>query len=92
MRRELLFLVVAFAAAAPGQPLPGRGGPAALHSPEVLTDRRVVFRLRAPKATEVTLTGDLWLNQTAEKMARGADGVWSVTVGRWRRTFTGTLL
>jgi enterochelin esterase-like enzyme len=66
MRRVLLFLVVAFAAAA---------------QPEVLPDRRVVFRLRAPKASEVTLTGDLWLNQTVEKMARGADGVWSVTAG-----------
>jgi len=47
----------------------------------VLPDRRVVFRLRAPNATQVTLTGDLWLNQTAIDMARGSDGVWSVTAG-----------
>jgi enterochelin esterase-like enzyme len=96
IRRVLLFLVVALAAAAQAEPPstlppnaagqagrggPGRGGPPALNSPEVLPDRRVVFRLRAPKATEVTLTGDLWLNQTVEKMTRGAEGVWSVTVG-----------
>ena len=64
-----------------GGPGRGMGGPPALNSPEVLPDRRVVFRLRAPKATEVTLTGDLWLNQTVEKMNRDAGGVWSATVG-----------
>ena len=107
MRRVLLFLVMALAAAAQAQPPstlppnaagragragPGRGGPPALNSPEVLPDRRVVFRLRAPKAAEVTLTGDLWLKQTVEKMTRDAEGVWSVTVGPLRsETSTGTL-
>jgi enterochelin esterase family protein len=65
-----------------GGPGRGMGGPPALNSPEVLPDRRVVFRLRAPKATEVTLTGDLWLRQDGvEKMTRDAEGVWSITVG-----------
>jgi len=52
-----------------------------MNSPEVLPDRRVVFRLRAPNATQVRLTGDLWLDQTATDMTRDADGVWSVSVG-----------
>jgi len=97
MRRVLLLLVIAFAASAQGQapaPAPannpsqitrggeGRGGPPAVASPEVLPDRRVVFRLRAPKATEVLLTGDLWPKQgVVEKLIRNTEGVWSVTVG-----------
>ena len=55
--------------------------PAAVVSPEVLADRRVTFRLRAPKATEVTLTGD-WLGTTPPpKLTKDDAGVWSVTLG-----------
>jgi enterochelin esterase family protein len=50
-------------------------------SPEVLADRRVTFRLRAPKATEVTLTGD-WLGAaTPPKLTKDETGLWSVTLG-----------
>ena len=49
---------------APGQPPAapgGRGGQAAqapvFTSPEILPDRRIVFRLHAPDATSVTLRG-----------------------------------
>src|SRR3954449_7931309 len=38
--------------------------PAPILSPEVQPDRRVTFRLRAPKASEVTLTGD-WMGSNA---------------------------
>lgn len=50
-------------------------------SPEVHPDRTVTFRIRAPKASEVTLTGD-WLG-TAQPPALAKDekGVWSVTLG-----------
>lgn len=54
-----------------------------LKSPEVLSDGRVVFRLYAPKASEVTVGGD-WIPQglgTGGKLTRGDDGVWSLTVG-----------
>src|SRR5512143_4344564 len=97
MGRVLALLVAVLAGSAGGQPPsttppgdagrmarggPGRGGAPAVTSPEVLPDRRVIFRLRAPKAGEVTLTGDLWPKQNvAEKMTRDAEGVWSVTVG-----------
>jgi enterochelin esterase-like enzyme len=50
-------------------------------SPEVLADRRVTFRIRAPKATEVTLAGD-WLGATPPpKLTKDETGLWSVTLG-----------
>jgi enterochelin esterase family protein len=50
-------------------------------SPEVLPDRKVTFRIKAPKASDVTLTGD-WLGTTpAPKLTKADDGVWSVTLG-----------
>ena len=48
-------------------------------SPEVLSDGRVTFRLNAPKAAEVTLTGE-FLND-AKPFVRDPDGVWTITVG-----------
>src|SRR3954465_6278890 len=55
--------------------------PAALVSPEVLPDHRVTFRIMAPKASEVTLTGD-WLGSTAPpKLTKDEQGVWSITLG-----------
>jgi enterochelin esterase-like enzyme len=94
MKHASLILVIALVAAAQtpppaapdgpgrgGRGAGGRGGAPALISPEVMPDRRVVFRLRAPSATKVTLTGDLWLNQTVADMTRGADGLWSATIG-----------
>ena len=52
-----------------------------LVSPEVQADRRVTFRLRAPKAAEVWLAMDYMPAGTHEKMTKDASGVWSVTVG-----------
>ena len=51
-----------------------------LISPEVLTDHKVIFRLYAPKASEVSLQGD-WMMGSKEKMVKNNDGVWSLTVG-----------
>lgn len=48
-------------------------------SPEIQTDRRVTFRLRAPKASEVVLNGQ-WANGRAP-LAKDTNGVWSVVVG-----------
>lgn len=52
-------------------------------SPQVLPDQRVTFRLRAPNAKEVTVTGDFWLeqNHAAAKLTKDDQGVWSVTLG-----------
>jgi hypothetical protein len=47
-------------------------------SPEVAPDRRVTFRLRAPEAKAVKVSGDFGADAD---MRRSEDGVWSVTVG-----------
>jgi enterochelin esterase-like enzyme len=52
-----------------------------LQSPEVSSDHHVAFRIFAPKASEVTLTGD-WLGSTPPpKLTKDERGVWSVTLG-----------
>src|SRR3984957_15521297 len=52
-----------------------------LQSPEVSSDHHVTFRIFAPKASEVTLTGD-WLGATPPpKLSKDEHGVWSVTLG-----------
>jgi enterochelin esterase-like enzyme len=52
-----------------------------LVSPEVQPDRRVTFRIRAPKASEVTLGMDYMPAGTREKMTKDGEGIWSVTIG-----------
>jgi len=54
-----------------------------LKSPEVLPDKRVTFRIFAPKASEVMIDGE-WILQgigTGGPMQRDNQGVWSITVG-----------
>jgi enterochelin esterase-like enzyme len=61
----------------------GRGGPQGpqVVSPQVNADRTVVVRVFAPKATEITVTGEL-LNGTPPKaMTKGEDGIWTATLG-----------
>jgi enterochelin esterase family protein len=55
-----------------------RRGDPQLVSPEVAADRRVTFRLRAPEAKAVTVSGDFGGDVD---MRRAADGVWSATIG-----------
>jgi enterochelin esterase-like enzyme len=50
-------------------------------SPEVHADHRVTFRLRAPKASEVSLWGDWMPVLLPDKMRRDDSGVWSITTG-----------
>ena len=71
--------------AAQTQPAPSAGGRGAARgprvvSPEILPDKRVTFRLLAPKANEVTLTGH-WENGTNVPLTKDDQGIWSVTVG-----------
>jgi len=60
----------------------GRGGAApAQPGPLVLADGRVTFRLAAPKASDVTVAGDFWLQQTrVEHLAKDSQGIWSITI------------
>ncbi|HWD99324.1 MAG TPA: hypothetical protein VG345_09810, partial [Bryobacteraceae bacterium] len=49
---------------------------------KVNADKTVAFELKAPEATDVKLNGD-FLKQavTPAQMTKGADGVWTVTIG-----------
>jgi enterochelin esterase family protein len=60
-------------------PAPRRQGPPPIVSPEVHADRTVVFRLRAPGADRVTVSGEWPGGEKA--MTKDDQGVWSVTVG-----------
>lgn len=64
--------------AAPAAP-PAPSGPPYV-SPEVHADRKVTFRIQAPKAAEVTFTGD-WLPTEKPKLTKGDKGIWQVTLG-----------
>lgn len=78
MRRRLLVLVAAACGIAQAAPAQQNAAPP-LRSPEVHADRRVTFRLLAPKADEVALTCECVADRHA--MQKDAAGVWSVTVG-----------
>lgn len=45
-------------------------------SPEVNPDNSVTFRLNAPKAEKVQITGDFLTSQTPSDLTKGDDGVW----------------
>jgi enterochelin esterase family protein len=54
-----------------------------LESVEVLDDNRVTFRIYAPKADEVSISGD-WMGQglgSGGNLEKDEEGVWSITVG-----------
>jgi len=51
-------------------------------SPEVAADRRITFRILAPKAQAVRLTGsDIPGNGQGAEMTKDPNGVWEVTLG-----------
>src|SRR6185437_7392304 len=70
----------------------GMGRGPALHSPEISSDHKVTFRLRAPQATDVKINGD-WPGGRGVAMTKDDAGVWSATVGPlnpelWSYTFS----
>jgi hypothetical protein len=88
----LVFFSITFAQQAPKQKQMPAGftrSPAPV-SPEIHADNRVTFRLSAPKAGEVTLSGE-WMEGfgTSERMDRNDEGVWSITVGPLAPEFYG---
>jgi enterochelin esterase-like enzyme len=56
-----------------------QSGSARASSPEVAPDRRVTFRLHAPKASEVLLTGEF--QQGSKSLEKGENGLWTLTLG-----------
>jgi enterochelin esterase family protein len=83
----MLFGTLLFAqqpAAPPAQPGRGGRGPQApaFVSPEVQPDRHVAFRIYAPQAQSVRLTGgDIPGNGQGAALTKSENGVWEVTLG-----------
>lgn len=71
------------AAPAAGQAGRGAGAPAGpqVVSPQVGADGTITVRLVAPKATEVNVTGEILNGAQPKAMTKGADGVWTATLG-----------
>src|SRR6516165_5159100 len=79
--KKLTWSVFALGFCAVAQPGRGPQGPVVV-SPEVQRDRHVTFRILAPKAEAVKLTGsDIPGNQQAAALTKGENGVWEVTLG-----------
>ena len=53
----------------------------AVRSPQVNADHTVTFRLRAPQAAAVDLVGEVLQGKGSQRMAKGSDGVWTITIG-----------
>ncbi len=87
--RRLMSAIVVCCSAAWGFALPGvraqERPPQATQvvSPEVLADRRIVFRISAPKAETVGLqAGDIpGISRNGPPFVKGDNGVWEATVG-----------
>jgi enterochelin esterase-like enzyme len=75
-----LALLIPLNAQSPTKPNPNDR----LKSVEVLPDHRVVFRIYAPKASEVTMAGD-WIDNNhrgaSRPLKKDEQGVWSITEG-----------
>jgi enterochelin esterase-like enzyme len=70
----LLFCLASSAIALAQTPTPD-----GLVSPEVHSDRTVTFRVRAPKASDVSLYGDWMPVGKPQAMTKDANGVWSIS-------------
>jgi enterochelin esterase-like enzyme len=86
MRQLPLFALASTAllAALASAPAQDRGGarPPEFVSPEVSAEKKITFRIHAPKATTVTLSGsDIPGNGTGAKLKKGDNGVWEATLG-----------
>ena len=84
--RLLAVVAAVFLSSVPGLGQEGRGGRGPqtpqVVSPEIASDGRVTFRIYAPKAEAVRLSGgDIPKNNPAAAMTKGENGVWEVTLG-----------
>jgi enterochelin esterase-like enzyme len=75
---SLILALTLVASAAAQTPPPGPRGPVVV-SPEIGPDRTVTLRYLAPNATQVTANGEL--DGKPHPMTKGADGIWTVTIG-----------
>ena len=75
----LLSTSASMAQTTPAAPTAKRPAQPPVISPEILPDQRVTFRLQAPKAATVTVSGQF--QKGPATMTRNESGLWSVTVG-----------
>src|SRR5450631_4372449 len=82
MRLRVLLLILTAAISSLGQSQPAPPAPperpSAITSPEVASDDRVTFRLRAPNANEVLVGLE---GSKPVPMQKDGSGLWSLTVG-----------
>jgi enterochelin esterase-like enzyme len=78
---SLVYLGLAVTALAQGQPTRQPTPNDTLISPEVHSDKRVTFRIYAPKSSEVMLRGDWMEGPGPIKLEKDEKGVWSATLG-----------
>jgi enterochelin esterase family protein len=79
MFRPVAWFLAASTALALAQQAPA---PPAFTSPEVSAGRKITFRIHAPSAESMTLTGgDIPGNGKGAPMTKGDNGVWEVTLG-----------
>lgn len=85
-------LFISFIASAQDAPRRGRAGAArrgmmgmgrgnTVRSPEILPDNKVTFRISAPQASTVSVSGDWGAGGSGTAMTKDDQGLWSVTVG-----------
>src|SRR2546428_11143769 len=83
-RATLLLVVCELMPVALGQSAPAaqQTPPPVVISPEVSADRQITFRLLAPQAESVRLTGsDIPGMGQGKPMTKGDKGIWEVTLG-----------
>jgi enterochelin esterase-like enzyme len=78
----LVGVAVSALAQPPAVPAPAAAPqPPAVVSPEVSADRRITFRIHAPQAQNVRLTGTDIPDNRQSPLTKGENGVWEVTLG-----------
>jgi enterochelin esterase-like enzyme len=68
---------------------PPQGPRNVITPPQILPDNRVVFKLFAPKATEVTLNGDWMAAGVNEPLTKNDTGLWTLTTKPLKPEFYG---
>jgi enterochelin esterase-like enzyme len=82
--------VIAQNAPAPAARVRPPQGPRNVVTPlQILPDNRVIFKLYAPKATEVTLNGDWMATGINESLIKNDTGLWTITAGPLKPEFYG---
>src|SRR3954470_17175550 len=81
MKRIVVALLVVFSATAQAQDAarPAAPRPPRVASPEVAPDHKVTFRLLAPRASEVLLSGEFMRGN--QRLQKDGQGVWTAIVG-----------